>query len=98
MNTDFQTNDKGRDHVLWGIAQRRVSFKYHLVAYIIMNEFFWILWALTGEKNDYNGLPWAVWPTFGWGIGLFFHFLGAYVFTKQNSVEKEYEKLINQKK
>jgi len=26
-------------------------------------------------------------------IGIFFHFLGAYVFPKANSVEKEYEKL-----
>ncbi|MBK6380401.1 MAG: hypothetical protein IPF72_12080 [Chitinophagaceae bacterium] len=33
----------------------------------------------------------------GWGIGLAFHFAGAYVFPKANSVEREYEKLKNQK-
>jgi hypothetical protein len=93
MSTDSQTDDKGRDPELWAIAQRRVSFKYHLVTYIIINGFLWIVWAMSGNKTDYNGLPWPVWPTLGWGFGLFFHFLGAYVFPKQNAVEKEYEKL-----
>ena len=98
MSTDFQTNEKNRDPQIWEIAQRRVSFKYHLVTYIIINAFLWIVWAMSGHKNDHNGLPWAIWPTLGWGLGLFFHFLGAYVFPKQNAVEKEYEKLMKEKK
>lgn len=98
MSTDFQNKDNSRDPQIWEIAQRRVSFKYHLVTYIIINAFLWIVWAMSGSKNDHNGLPWAIWPTLGWGLGLFFHFLGAYVFPKQNAVEKEYEKLMRDKK
>jgi hypothetical protein len=29
----------------------------------------------------------------GWGIGLVFHYLAAYVYPSENLVEKEYEKL-----
>ena len=98
MSNDFQTKDNSRDPQIWEIAQRRVSFRYHLVSYVIINAFLWIVWAMSGRENDHNGLPWAIWPTLGWGIGLLFHFLGAYVFPKQNAVEKEYEKLMKEKK
>ena len=98
MTTDFQNKDNSRDPQVWEIAQRRVSFKYHLVSYIIVNAFLWIVWAMSGSTNDHNGLPWAIWPTLGWGLGLFFEFLGACVFPKQNAVEKEYEKLMRDKK
>jgi hypothetical protein len=32
----------------------------------------------------------------GWGIGIAFHYMGAYVTPKNNSVHKEYEKLQQQ--
>jgi hypothetical protein len=31
----------------------------------------------------------------GWGIGIVFHFINAYVDTRESSVEKEYEKFKN---
>jgi hypothetical protein len=87
-----------KDPQLWEIAKRRASFKYHLGSYIVFNAFFWILWAFTGQgHNEHHGLPWPVWPAFGWGIGLVFHFLGAYVFSKEDGAEKEYEKLTRNK-
>jgi hypothetical protein len=58
-----------------------------------MNIFFWGVWYFTEEHLTSRGWPWAVWPTIGWGIGLLFHFLSAYVYPKSNAVEKEYEKL-----
>ncbi|MER3498208.1 MAG: hypothetical protein C4308_05985 [Chitinophagaceae bacterium] len=33
----------------------------------------------------------------GWGIGLVFHYLSAYVFPQSNSIEKEYEKTFSKK-
>ena len=87
---------ENRDPELWQLAQKRASFKSHLTVYIIMNIFFWMVWYFTGQR--YSGairFPWPVWPMFGWGIGLFFHFMGAYVYPKNNSVEKEYQKLKN---
>ena len=87
-----------RDPLLWEIAQRRASFKHHLGSYIVFNIFFWLIWAFTGQHYSGNShLPWPVWPMMGWGIGLFFHFLGAYVFPKENAAEREYQKLVKTK-
>jgi hypothetical protein len=88
---------EGKDEVLWEIAKKRAAFKTHLVTYIIINAFMWGIWAFAGHNiNTGEGrYPWPVWTTLGWGIGLAFHFAGAYVFHKTNSVEKEYHKLKN---
>lgn len=82
-----------KDPQLWQIAQKRASFKYHFISYLAIHTFFWIVWYLNGQGRTYQGWPWPVWSMLGWGIGLLFHWLGAYVFPKENSVEKEYEKL-----
>jgi hypothetical protein len=89
-----------KDPQLWEMAQRRVGFRVHLITYIVMNIFFWVLWFINGNGGkEYHGpFPWPVWAMGGWGIGLLFHFLGVYVFSKQNLVEKEYEKLAQQRK
>ena len=95
----YQPTPEGKDPHLWHLAQKRVSFRNHLAVYIIVNLFFWTLWYLTGARvYDEEGLPWPVWPMIGWGIGLLFHFIGAYVNTGHSSLEKEYDKLKNQNK
>ena len=94
----YQSAPPDKDPHLWEIAQRRASFKTHLATYIVINLFLWGVWYFTSQRYDHNGFPWPVWPTFGWGIGLFFHFLGAYVYPKSNSVEREYQKLTRDKK
>jgi hypothetical protein len=96
--SNYQPTPSGKDPHVWEIAQRRASFKIHLANYIVVNSFLWGVWFFTNQHVDHNGLPWPVWPAFGWGIGLFFHFLGAYVYPKSNSVEREYEKLMRDKK
>lgn len=101
----YQPAPEGKDPVLWEIAQKRASFKTHAVTYVIVNAFLWGIWYLsTPGHYDINmediGLhifPWPLWSTLGWGIGLAFHFAGAYIFPRTNSVEKEYEKLKNKK-
>lgn len=97
---DNANNAQGRDPQLWEIAKRRASFKHHLGVYIVVNAFLWAIWFFTG--SDWSGnstkYPWPIWSTLGWGIGLVFHFLGAYVFPKENGVEKEYDRLIRNKK
>ena len=86
-----------KERELWKLAKKRVGFKRHLATYIVINAFFWFLWYFT-DRNDEDsaGVPWPIFPMLGWGIGIMFSFLGAYVFVKQDSVEKEYEKLKNQ--
>lgn len=90
MNNENQITDP-KDRMLWEIAKKRASFKSHLLTYLVINGFFWALWAIRGQ--EYSDFPWPIWPTLGWGIGLVMHFVSAYVFPKENSVEKEFEKL-----
>lgn len=91
-----KTNIEGRDTDLWELAKKRADFKSHLSVYIVMNIFFWLVWYFTDQKyKGINSFPWPVWPTLGWGIGVAFHYLGAYVYPKHNSIEREYEKLKN---
>lgn len=99
----YQPTPEGKDPHLWQLAQKRASFKKHLATYVVMNLFFWVLWYFTKgmyehSYREYRFLPWPVWPMLGWGIGIVFHFINAYVATGESSVEKEYEKLKNQNK
>ena len=83
-----------KDAVLWELAKKRADFKKSLAIYIIVNLFLWALWYFT---NDYdrrdNYIPWPIWPMLGWGIGIAFQYVGAYVTIKSLSIEKEYQKL-----
>jgi hypothetical protein len=88
---------EGKDPALWEIAQKRASFKSHLAIYLVINAFMWSIWFFN-QKDHGTGYPWPVWTTLGWGIGVAFHYIGAYVYPKANSVEREYEKLKNQNK
>ena len=103
--SDYQPAPEGKDPVLWEIAQKRASFKKHLVIYVIVIGFLWAIWLFTSSHyEDFNlgnisweHFPWPIWPTLGWGIGLAFHYSDAYLFPKSNSVEREYDKLKNKK-
>lgn len=95
----YEQPPQGRDPRLWDIAKKRASFRTHLTTYLVVNAFFWALWFLTGGKTYGNdGVPWPVWPALGWGIGLVFHYFGAYVNQGHTSIEKEYNKLQNKYK
>jgi hypothetical protein len=92
----YQQAPEGKDPAVWEIAQKRAGFKSHLLTYVIVNAFLWALWYFTYARNTHNySYPWPMWSTLGWGIGLAFHFAGAYIFPEANSVEREYEKLKN---
>jgi hypothetical protein len=105
MSRYDQPAPEGKDPALWEIARKRASFKTHAITYVIINAFLWGIWYVSGTRHgiqveDWEGhrFPWPIWTTLGWGIGLAFHFAGAYIFPRSNSVEKEYEKLKNQQK
>ena len=99
VQNSIDPDSSGKDPVMWEIAKRRASFKSHLGVYIVVNCFLWAIWFFTSNDGVPNSkYPWPIWSTLGWGIGLLFHFLGAYVHPKENSAEKEYEKLMRNKK
>ena len=81
-----------KDKELWKIARKRVGFKRHLFTYLIVNAFLWCLW-LMGNKNGHTTIPWPLWSTVGWGIGLGFDYVNSYLLNRNDSVEKEYTKL-----
>ena len=93
----YQPAPQGKDPHLWQLARKRASFKHHLAMYLVINIFLWLTWFFSGAENDNGGLPWPACASIGWGIVLFFHFLGDYVNTGYGSVEKEYEQLQNKK-
>ena len=95
---NLQSTPPGKDPQLWQLAQRRASFKKHLATYVIINGFLWLIWLFGNREDQNSGLPWPAWSSLGWGIGLFFHFVSAYVSSGKDAVESEYEKLVNQNK
>jgi multidrug transporter EmrE-like cation transporter len=88
---------ENRDEHLWRIAKKRAQFKKHLASYIIINGFLWAVWFFTDgitEMNDeFNGVPWPIWTTLGWGIGLAFSYYNAYMDNRENDTMREYQKL-----
>lgn len=46
---------------------QKQAFKAMLVTYIAVNAVLWVIWAL---GNDHSGVPWPVWVTAFWGLGL----------------------------
>ncbi|MEO0897945.1 MAG: 2TM domain-containing protein [Bacteroidota bacterium] len=52
--------------------QRVKGFKVHAMVYLGVIGFNWFTWLMSG-----SGYPWPLWPMMGWGMGLFFHYVGA---------------------
>lgn len=100
MSNQYSNIPEDKDPALWEIAQKRASFKTHAIAYLLVNAFLWAYWLFRFNwfpVRLHDEWPWPLWTTLGWGLGLAFHFVGAYVLPKGNLVENEYQKLINKK-
>lgn len=88
-----------KDEQLWRIAKKRAGFKKQLASYIIINGFLWVLWFVTEGRNDFgDNIPWPVWSTMGWGIGLAFSYYGAYHDNRESDTMREYQKLKDREK
>ena len=62
----------------------KLGFKNHVAVYVAVNLLLLIINLST--SSDYL---WVKWPVLGWGIGLFFHGLNAYVFPDRNTITDE---------
>ena len=89
----YSKTTEEKDAGLWAIAKKRAGFKRDLVTYIVINVFLWLIWLFTNKSYTNSGVPWPVWPTAGWGIAIVIQYFEAYKYPKENSTEKEYEKL-----
>ena len=72
------------------IVEEKKGFRTHFIVYLLVNALLVVIWAFTDR-----GFPWFVFPLGGWGIGVLFHFLNTYVFSREDTgeIEKEAEKI-----
>ena len=62
------------------MAAAKFGFYIHLSVYIAVNILLIII-----NLSTYSKYLWFKWPLIGWGIGLFFHALGVFVFPRRLS-------------
>lgn len=86
-----------RDPEMWRLAKARAGFKSHLFSYLSVNSLLWLIWAVTTRGQD-DFLPWPVWSTVFWGIGLVMQGVRVYGgWNKFGLAEREYERLMRQR-
>jgi hypothetical protein len=73
-------------------VEAKIGFYIHLAVYVGVNLLLLIINLTTSP-----GYLWFKWPLMGWGIGLFFHGLGIFAFSKgeaikERMIEKEMKK------
>ncbi len=86
--------EEQRDENLWRIAKKRADFRKHVYIYAIINGFLWAIWWFTiGHHTGFIGVPWPLWVSLGWGIGLAFNYFSAYHGSGEDLTQQEYEKL-----
>jgi hypothetical protein len=73
-------------------VERKIGFYVHLAVYLAANSGLVLFNLLLVPAK-----VWAVWPLFGWGIGLLFHGLGVFLNKpgarwKQRMIENELKK------
>ena len=90
-------NKEQKDEKLWKTAKKRAAFKRHLLTYIAVNLFLWIVWIISGYNHGHYNFPWPVYVMLGWGIGLAFNYIKVYTGLNNSLQEKEYQKLISKK-
>lgn len=70
LEVTASTPDKLREQALHRIKKRK-DFQSHVVVYLLVNALLWGLWAIGGADSD--PVPWPLWVSGGWGIGLAFN-------------------------
>jgi len=94
--------DATRDQRLWQVAKARTKFQSHLVTYLLVNAGLWALWAFTThsfsfESRHHDYLPWPIWSTVFWGVGVVGQGMTAYGnLNRGERTQREYERLLAQ--
>jgi len=64
------------------------------MVYILVNCMLVALWCFTNGVKSYF---WPMWPILGWGLGILYQFVDAYMGNTVFSDEKEFERLKRKK-
>ena len=62
-----EDTDTLREEAIARLEKKR-EYLAHILAFVLINGFLVVIWALTGA-----GFFWPLFPIAGWGIGLVFH-------------------------
>ena len=53
--------------------KKKRDFRTHLLAYLLVNSFLWLVWGVVWAAAGGPWFPWPLFPLGGWAIGLVFH-------------------------
>lgn len=73
MKQDFTFKPMSEKHA-------KLGFRIHLLAFVILTPAIWVLYFLTDTT-----VPWPLYSTPAWAVGVLFHYLGVFVFGKKQS-------------
>ena len=94
--------DATRDPRLWQLAKARTKFQGSLLTYLVINAGLWLLWAFPTqhfEPRHHDYLPWPIWATVFWGVGVVAQGLAAYGnLNRGERTQREYERLRTQER
>ena len=84
-----------RDPYLWQKAKARAKFQAHLLSFLSVNAMLWVIWALTAAPRSHRSdIPWPLWVTAFWGLGLVARGVAAYGgFSYEQRAQREYDRL-----
>jgi hypothetical protein len=74
-------------------VKAREDFRIHLLVYVLVNALLWLIWLTTGQDG---GVPWPLFASVGWGIGLVAHWWTVYGENdarREEAIQKEMRRL-----
>ena len=74
-------------------VKAREDFRIHLLIYVLVNAFLWLIWFTTDQAG---GVPWPAFASIGWGIGLVAHWwtvFGVNDARREEEIQKEMRRL-----
>jgi hypothetical protein len=51
-------------------VKRKREFRAAIASYVVVNAALWLIWLLSDDRGDANGVPWPLWVTAFWGLGM----------------------------
>ena len=94
--SDSATSREERKAAAKKIVRNKIDFIRHFLIYGIV-----IVLLAVINNTTYAGYQWWLWPALGWGIGVFSHFLSAYLFSggglERRLVQRELEGMKDEK-
>lgn len=93
MTFDPDVESKIRKRVEAKLEKRR-ELTIHIVVFVMANVMLWLLYLMINDFTIPDRLPWALWITVLWGMGLVGHYMDYYY--NHGAGHERYERLIDE--